>query len=160
MRHIKLILIIASFAGTVACGGSNSSFANGNLPVMRGTWNMIFTGASASQGAPAPPGATLTVTLSQQGGNLAGRVVAVSNPSSSCLAGAIGAGTTFAMSGSVIPPGEALENLELQINFSSGSLMGMISANGFAEGSNANGIFNLAPNSGCTGGTFTMQKIA
>lgn len=160
MRHIKPILVIGSFLATLACGGGTFPFRNSKLPLMRGTWNMVLMGPSPSQGAPAPPSATLTMALTQDGSNLVGTVLSLNNPSSSCFSGAIDSETTFTMSGHVIPPGEALANLELQIKFSSGSLTGMITANGFAEDSTANGSFDIAPNSGCTGGTFTMQKIS
>ena len=160
MRHIKATLVIGSFVATLACGGySDSPYRNSKVPVMRGTWNMVFIGGSPSQGAPAAPNATFTVALTQDGSNLVGTVLSVSNPSSSCFSSAIDSGTTFTVSGNVIRPGEALANLELQINFTSGSVTGMITANGSADDSTANGSFDLVPNSGCPGGGFSMQKI-
>ena len=160
MKRVEFICAILYIIGTVGCGSNSLPGTSDRTPNLQGTWTMIFSGAAPSQGATPSASSTLIVMFNQNKNQLVGTVTAVNNPSSSCIPTITNSGTTFNVSGSVVHPIEAGSNFNLMINFTSGSSMGTITANGAASDIAANGLFAVAPNMACPGGTFTMSKMS
>jgi hypothetical protein len=162
MGRIRLVYTIICIAGIVGCGGRQLPLGfSDKTPNLQGTWTVVLSGAAPFKGGTPPPSTTLTVMfnqLNQDRNNLLGTVLSVNNPASSCLS-TLNDSATFTVSGNVTHPIEAGANLLLEINFSSGSSLGTISVNGAATDSAANGSFNFTPNTGCTGGGFSMTRV-
>lgn len=159
LKRNKFLCAILCLMGLIGCGDS-PRFPSGNkVPNLQGAWTVILSGAAPSQGATPPPSTNLTVTLSQNGDSLVGTVTSVNNPPSSCVSAITNSGTAFTVSGNVTHPIEAGSNLNLTINFVSGSSGGTVNATGNATDVEANGLFSVSPSAACTGGTFSMNKL-
>lgn len=159
MIRLNFIVAILCAVATVGCGSNSLPGTSDKTPNLQGTWTVVLSGAAPSQGATPPPSTTLTVVFNQNGNTLVGSVVSVSNPMSSCISGISNTGTTFTISGNVTHPIEAGANLNLQMNFVSGSATGTITVTGAASDMTASGLFTVTPNSGCPGGGFGMTKV-
>lgn len=155
MKRLIIVGTLIAFATCIGCGGGPST----RVPDMNGTWTMVFTGAATSQGATPPLGTTLTATLNQTGNILSGTVIGLNNPQGSCLSGIANSQTHFKVSGNVTNPIEAGSNLQLTLNFVTGSVNGSLQAQASASEAAANGLFSVSPSGACTGGTFSMTKV-
>lgn len=158
MKRFESICTMLYIVGTLGCGSNSIPGTSDKTPNLQGNWTVILSGAAPSQGATPPPSTTLTVMFNQNGNSLTGAVTTVNNPPSSCISTITNSGTTFSVAGNVTHPIEAGSNLSLLISFTSGSSTGAITANGAASDTAANGLFNVAPGTGCPGGTFTMSR--
>ena len=155
MKRLIIVCTLIAFATCIGCGGGTLT----RVPDMNGTWTMVFIGAAASQGAAPPPGTTLTANLSQTGSILSGTVIGLNNPQASCLFGIANSQTHFTVSGNVTNPIEAGSNLQLTLNFVTGSINESLQAKAAASEAEANGLFTVSPSGGCTSGTFAMTKV-
>ena len=155
MKVLRFLLVVAA-AGLSACGNYSSSMPGANLtPSVTGTWNAIFAPGSTT------PSTTLTINFNQNGNALTGTVTGVNNPSGSCFPAIAATGTAFTVTGQV--SSAAGSNLNVSVQFTSGSSSGTITGNGSLAylSASASGTFSFAAGaSGCTSGSFTMTKIA
>ena len=157
MKGFVPLLSILVVLGIAGCGNYSSSMPGANqTPVVTGTWNAVF-----AQSTSTPAQSTvMTISFNQNGNVLTGTVTAITNPSGSCFPTTV-SGSSFNVTGQV--SSASTSNLNLSIAFSSGSLTGTAMETGSLGylSAMANGTFTFSSGApGCSGGTFTLTKIA